>query len=47
MAKETWKDKKELIDGFRREVELWQELYLDKLDECNQLKAELEALKSR
>lgn len=42
MNKETWRDKKDLIDEFRREIETWQELYLDKLEECEQLKRELE-----
>ena len=45
MSKETWKDRKELIDEFRREIETWQELYLDKLEECEQLKREIEIMR--
>lgn len=45
MSKETWRDKKDLIDEFRREIETWQELYLDKLEECEQLKREIEIMR--
>lgn len=45
MSKETWRDRKDLIDEFRREIETWQELYLDKLEECEQLKRENEIMR--
>ena len=40
-----WEEKKELIDEYRREIDRFQELYLDKLEENTRLKAEIKRLK--